>query len=87
VLAYQRPGAADAHALYGTPDQITEGLAALQDAGVAYVLLIFETDVAQRRRFCDDVVPRLSEPAAASACGGSSSRAQDASQGRSDRLA
>ncbi|HTX09529.1 MAG TPA: LLM class flavin-dependent oxidoreductase [Solirubrobacteraceae bacterium] len=61
VLAYQNPDAADAHALYGTPDQIAEGLAALQEAGVAYVLLIFETDVAQLRRFRYDVIPRLSQ--------------------------
>ncbi|MGH3601911.1 MAG: LLM class flavin-dependent oxidoreductase, partial [Pseudonocardiaceae bacterium] len=59
VLAYQHPGAADAHALYGTPHQIAEGLTALQEAGVAYVLLIFETDVAQLRRFRDDVIPHL----------------------------
>ena len=62
VLAYQDPGAAAAHALYGTPDQIAEGLAALRDAGAAYVLLSFETDVAQLRRFRDDVVPRLADP-------------------------
>jgi alkanesulfonate monooxygenase SsuD/methylene tetrahydromethanopterin reductase-like flavin-dependent oxidoreductase (luciferase family) len=59
VLGYQQPGAADAHALYGTPDQITEGLEELQDTGVTYVLLILETDVAQLRRFRTDVIPRL----------------------------
>jgi alkanesulfonate monooxygenase SsuD/methylene tetrahydromethanopterin reductase-like flavin-dependent oxidoreductase (luciferase family) len=59
VLAYQHPGATDAHALYGTPDQIAEGLAALREAGAAYLLLIFETDVTQLRRFRDDVLPRL----------------------------
>jgi alkanesulfonate monooxygenase SsuD/methylene tetrahydromethanopterin reductase-like flavin-dependent oxidoreductase (luciferase family) len=62
VLAHQDPGAAEAHALYGTPNQIADGLAALQEAGAAYVLLIFETDVAQLHRFRDDVIPRLSEP-------------------------
>lgn len=60
VLAYQRPGAADAHALYGTPDQIAEGLASLQEAGVTYVLLIVEIAIDQLRRFRDDVIPRLS---------------------------
>ncbi len=60
VLAYQHPGAADAHALYGTPHQIAEGLAALQEAGVTYVLLILQTDVSQLRRFHNDVIPRLS---------------------------
>jgi alkanesulfonate monooxygenase SsuD/methylene tetrahydromethanopterin reductase-like flavin-dependent oxidoreductase (luciferase family) len=61
VLAYQHSGAADAHALYGTPSQIAEGLAALQQAGVTYVLLIAETDGAQLRRFRDDVIPLLFE--------------------------
>jgi alkanesulfonate monooxygenase SsuD/methylene tetrahydromethanopterin reductase-like flavin-dependent oxidoreductase (luciferase family) len=61
VLAYQHPGAAVAHALYGTPQQIAEGLAALQAAGVTYVLLIFETDVAQLHRFRYNVIPRLHE--------------------------
>jgi alkanesulfonate monooxygenase SsuD/methylene tetrahydromethanopterin reductase-like flavin-dependent oxidoreductase (luciferase family) len=61
ALAYQDPGAADAHALYGTPDQIAEGFAALQQAGVAYVLLIVETDITQLRRFRDEIIPRLSE--------------------------
>ncbi len=60
VLAYQPPGAADAHALYGTPDQIAEDLAALKHSGVVYVLLILETTVAQLRRFRDEVIPRLS---------------------------
>lgn len=63
VLAHQHPGAVDAHALYGRPDQIAEGLAALQEAGVSYLLLIFETDVAQLRRFRYDVIPRLAEAA------------------------
>lgn len=61
VLAYQDPGAADAHALYGTPDQVAEGLAELKQAGVTYVLLIPETDNAQLRRFRTDVIPRLAQ--------------------------
>ena len=61
----QQPGQAAAHALYGTPQRIADGLAALQEAGVTYVLLILETDVAQLRRFRHDVIPHLSEPAAA----------------------
>jgi alkanesulfonate monooxygenase SsuD/methylene tetrahydromethanopterin reductase-like flavin-dependent oxidoreductase (luciferase family) len=61
VLAYQHPVAADAHALYGTPDQIAMGLASLQQAGVTYVLLIAEIDAAQLRRFRDDVIPLLFE--------------------------
>lgn len=59
VLGYQQPSAADAYALYGTPDQIADGLAELQEGGVTYVLLILETDVAQLRRFRTDVIPRL----------------------------
>ena len=59
MLAYQQPGAAEAHALYGTPDQVADGLAELHQAGVSYVLLIPETDVLQLRRFRADVIPRL----------------------------
>ena len=33
---------------------------ALRAAGVGYVLLVFETDVAQLHRFREEVVPRLS---------------------------
>jgi alkanesulfonate monooxygenase SsuD/methylene tetrahydromethanopterin reductase-like flavin-dependent oxidoreductase (luciferase family) len=59
VLAYQDPGAADAYALYGTPDQVAQGLAELQEAGVTYVLVVFRTDVSQLRRFRHEVIPRL----------------------------
>ena len=59
VLSYQQPGAAESHALYGTPGQIADGLAELRHAGVTYVLLIPDTDVTQLRRFRSDVVPRL----------------------------
>jgi alkanesulfonate monooxygenase SsuD/methylene tetrahydromethanopterin reductase-like flavin-dependent oxidoreductase (luciferase family) len=59
VLAYQQPGAAQAHALYGTPDQVADGLAELHQAGVSYVLLIPETDVLQLHRLRSDVIPRL----------------------------
>ena len=59
LLGYQQPGAADAHALYGTPDQVADGLAELHAGGVSYVLLILETDVAQLRRFRTEVIPRL----------------------------
>jgi alkanesulfonate monooxygenase SsuD/methylene tetrahydromethanopterin reductase-like flavin-dependent oxidoreductase (luciferase family) len=59
VLGYQQSGAAGAHALYGTPDQIVDGLAQLQADGVTYVLLILEADVAQLHRFRTDVIPRL----------------------------
>ena len=60
VLAYQRPGAVDAHALFGTPRQVASGLAELEQTGVTYVLLIPEADSAQLHRFCDDVIPLLS---------------------------
>jgi alkanesulfonate monooxygenase SsuD/methylene tetrahydromethanopterin reductase-like flavin-dependent oxidoreductase (luciferase family) len=59
VLGYQRPGAAGAHSLYGTPDQIADGLAELQAGGATYVLLILETDLAQLHRFRTEVIPRL----------------------------
>lgn len=61
VLAYQQPGAAGAHALYGTPAHVAASLTALQDAGAAYVLLIPESDVDQLRRFREDVIPYLAQ--------------------------
>lgn len=61
ALAYQQPGRADAYALYGTPEEIADDLAALQESGVEYVLLILETDPSQLRRFRHDVMPRLSD--------------------------
>lgn len=61
ALAHQQPGQSAAHALYGTPQQVADEIAALREAGVSYVLLILETDFAQLHRFHHDVLPRLSD--------------------------
>jgi alkanesulfonate monooxygenase SsuD/methylene tetrahydromethanopterin reductase-like flavin-dependent oxidoreductase (luciferase family) len=54
VLAYENP---EEHALFGTPDQICAGLAALRTAGAEYVLLNFAGGTGQLRRFARDVAP------------------------------
>jgi alkanesulfonate monooxygenase SsuD/methylene tetrahydromethanopterin reductase-like flavin-dependent oxidoreductase (luciferase family) len=59
VLAHQGPGAADAHALLGSPDRLTEGLAEIQQAGATEVLLIIDNDISQLRRVFTEVVPRV----------------------------
>ena len=52
VLAYaDKAGGTEENALYGTPDEICENLAALQKAGMAYVLLTVAGGSAQLRRF------------------------------------
>ncbi len=58
VLAYaDKTGGTEEHALYGTPDEIRAGLAALRDAGVGYVLLIMHGGVEQLRRFAREIMP------------------------------
>jgi len=58
VLAYaDKVGGTEEHALYGTPDEICENLAALQKAGVAYVLLTVAGGTAQLRRFAAEIMP------------------------------
>jgi alkanesulfonate monooxygenase SsuD/methylene tetrahydromethanopterin reductase-like flavin-dependent oxidoreductase (luciferase family) len=58
VLAYaDKAGGTEEHALYGTPDEIGESLAALQKAGVAYVLLTVAGGSAQLRRFAGEIMP------------------------------
>jgi alkanesulfonate monooxygenase SsuD/methylene tetrahydromethanopterin reductase-like flavin-dependent oxidoreductase (luciferase family) len=61
VLAYaDKPGGTEEHALYGTPDEICAGLAALREAGAQYILLIFSGGVAQLARFAREVMPAFS---------------------------
>ncbi len=70
VLAYaDKAGGTEEHALYGTPDEIRVGLAALRDSGVDYVLLIMHGGVEQLRRFAREVMPDFAgaAPAAAAA--------------------
>ena len=60
VLAYaDKKGATEENALYGTPDEIGAMLEALQDAGVAYILLTISGGADQLRRFGAD--PRVEE--------------------------
>jgi alkanesulfonate monooxygenase SsuD/methylene tetrahydromethanopterin reductase-like flavin-dependent oxidoreductase (luciferase family) len=58
VLAYaDKAGGTEEHALYGTPDEIRASLVALQEAGVAYVLLTVAGGSAQLRRFAGEIMP------------------------------
>jgi alkanesulfonate monooxygenase SsuD/methylene tetrahydromethanopterin reductase-like flavin-dependent oxidoreductase (luciferase family) len=61
ILAYgEAPGAREAHALIGTPDEITAKLADLRDRGVAYVLLNGPRSRDNLRRFAREVMPAFS---------------------------
>lgn len=65
IMAYAgTPGETEAHALFGTPDQIIAGLQALQAVGVRYVL-ISGGDAARKsmQRFAAEVIPALVENA------------------------
>jgi len=56
--------AAEASALYGTPDEVAATLQALRDVGAEYVLLNSTGGVAMLRRFTREVLPAFSgEPA------------------------
>jgi alkanesulfonate monooxygenase SsuD/methylene tetrahydromethanopterin reductase-like flavin-dependent oxidoreductase (luciferase family) len=60
ILGYSdAPGAREAHSLIGSPEEITEQLAALKDKGVAYVLLFGQGSRANFRRFAEEVMPNL----------------------------
>jgi alkanesulfonate monooxygenase SsuD/methylene tetrahydromethanopterin reductase-like flavin-dependent oxidoreductase (luciferase family) len=66
VLAYaDRAVGTEAHALFGTPDQIHEMLENLQQAGAHYVLLTFAGGMAQLQRFAREIMPAFSSPTAA----------------------
>jgi alkanesulfonate monooxygenase SsuD/methylene tetrahydromethanopterin reductase-like flavin-dependent oxidoreductase (luciferase family) len=66
VLAYaDKAGGTEENALYGTPDEIRASLAALQKAGVAYVLLTVAGGSAQLRRFAGEIMPAFARSAAA----------------------
>jgi alkanesulfonate monooxygenase SsuD/methylene tetrahydromethanopterin reductase-like flavin-dependent oxidoreductase (luciferase family) len=65
VLAYaDKPGGTEENALFGTPAEIRAMLAALQDAGAAYVLLTLAGGGEQLRRFAHDIMPAFVRPAA-----------------------
>ncbi|MPZ57198.1 MAG: LLM class flavin-dependent oxidoreductase [Rhizobiales bacterium] len=67
VLAYaDNAGTTEAHALYGTPDEICENLAAVNKAGAEYVALTLSGGAEQLRRFAQEIMPAFSavrEPA------------------------
>ena len=54
--------AAEAGALYGTPDEIAAKLQALRDAGAEYVLLNSAGGLASLRRFAHEVQPAFARP-------------------------
>jgi alkanesulfonate monooxygenase SsuD/methylene tetrahydromethanopterin reductase-like flavin-dependent oxidoreductase (luciferase family) len=63
VLAYaDKAGGTEAHALYGTPDEICAMLEALQQAGAAYVLLTISGGVGQLGRFAREIMPDFARP-------------------------
>ncbi len=66
VLAYaDQPGGTEAHALYGTPDEICAGLEDLRSAGAAYVLLAIAGGAAQLRRFAGEIMPAFASASTA----------------------
>jgi alkanesulfonate monooxygenase SsuD/methylene tetrahydromethanopterin reductase-like flavin-dependent oxidoreductase (luciferase family) len=61
ILGYSdAPGAREAHALIGTPDEITEKLGALRAVGVDYVLLSGQGSRDNLRRFATEIMPVFS---------------------------
>jgi alkanesulfonate monooxygenase SsuD/methylene tetrahydromethanopterin reductase-like flavin-dependent oxidoreductase (luciferase family) len=61
VLAYaDKSGGTEEHALYGTPEEISAKLAAVNDAGARYVLLTVLGGKEQLRRFAQEVLPAFS---------------------------
>jgi luciferase family oxidoreductase group 1 len=61
ILGYSdEPGAREAHALIGTPDEIAEKLAALRAVGVDYVLLSGQGSRDNLRRFAREIMPAFS---------------------------
>ena len=66
VLAYaDKAGGTEENALFGTPDEIRAGLAALRDAGVHYVLFTIAGGREQMRRFARDIMPAFAGATAA----------------------
>jgi len=58
ILGYSdAPGAREAHALIGTPDEIAAKLDALRSVGVDYVLLSGQGSRENLRRFARDIMP------------------------------
>jgi alkanesulfonate monooxygenase SsuD/methylene tetrahydromethanopterin reductase-like flavin-dependent oxidoreductase (luciferase family) len=63
ILAYANtPEACSGHSLIGTADAIAEGLAQLEEVGVAYVLLFGQGSRDNLRRFAERVMPKFGVP-------------------------
>jgi alkanesulfonate monooxygenase SsuD/methylene tetrahydromethanopterin reductase-like flavin-dependent oxidoreductase (luciferase family) len=63
VLAYaDGAGTTEAHALYGTPDEICAKLEAVNKAGADYLALTIAGGVQQLRRFAREIMPAFSAP-------------------------
>lgn len=61
VLAYaDKAGETEAHALFGTPDEIAVKLGALRKAGVGYVMFNVAGGAEQLRRFTNEIMPAFS---------------------------
>jgi alkanesulfonate monooxygenase SsuD/methylene tetrahydromethanopterin reductase-like flavin-dependent oxidoreductase (luciferase family) len=54
----------EAHSLIGTAEEVAEGLAALEDVGVAYVLLFGQGSRDNLRRFAERLMPKFGAPPA-----------------------
>jgi alkanesulfonate monooxygenase SsuD/methylene tetrahydromethanopterin reductase-like flavin-dependent oxidoreductase (luciferase family) len=54
----------EAHSLIGTTEEVAEGLAALEEVGVAYVLLFGQGSRDNLRRFAERVMPKFGAPRA-----------------------
>jgi alkanesulfonate monooxygenase SsuD/methylene tetrahydromethanopterin reductase-like flavin-dependent oxidoreductase (luciferase family) len=59
ILGYADTPGRDAHSLIGPAEEIAERLAALREAGVAYVLLFGQGSRDNLRRFAERVMPKL----------------------------
>ena len=62
ILAYADTPGRDAHSVIGTAEEIVERLAALEDLGVAYVLLFGQGSRDNLRRFAERVMPKFRAP-------------------------
>jgi alkanesulfonate monooxygenase SsuD/methylene tetrahydromethanopterin reductase-like flavin-dependent oxidoreductase (luciferase family) len=54
----------EAHSLIGTAEEVADGLAALEEVGVAYVLLFGQGSRDNLRRFAERVMPKFAAPGA-----------------------
>jgi alkanesulfonate monooxygenase SsuD/methylene tetrahydromethanopterin reductase-like flavin-dependent oxidoreductase (luciferase family) len=62
ILGYADTPGRDAHSLIGTAEEIVERFAALEEVGVAYVLLFGQGSRDNLRRFAERVMPKFRAP-------------------------